>query len=66
MTMKVKAVERSRWGALCFGKEDTPYLFPALDLVLDLWQLAAVEDGFLDASAFLLAVVVEKTEGITP
>ena len=41
------------------------FLLPALQLVLQFWQLAAVEYWFLDASALLLAIVVEQAESIT-
>ena len=37
---------------------------PALQLVGDFGQLAAMEGGLLDASALLAAVVVEQTEGV--
>ena len=39
-------------------------LFPALQLVLNLRQLTAVERRFLDAATLLLSVVVQQTEGI--
>ena len=39
-------------------------LFPALQFVFNLGQQAAVEDGLLDAVAFLCAVVVEQPEHI--
>ena len=39
-------------------------LFPTLDVAFYLRQLTAMEDWLLDAVAFLLAIVIEQTEGI--
>ena len=43
---------------------DDPLFLPTRNLVFYLRQLAAVEHGFFDALALLLAVVVEQAEGV--